>query len=165
MHPDMRPWAFLGGFALVLALAASMAAVAEDSPVQRLMGRWAGDANVVPVAGPSLPFTCVVTYIAAEGGAGMRQNLRCKTTGYRVETTTDFKIDGARVTGRWEDKINAIDGDVRGAVTANGFDVQLTGRFFAARMQVSGSACEQTVTITPEEGDLIRAITASLRKC
>jgi len=165
MHPDMRPWVVPAGLALVFALATSVAAVAQDSPMRRLMGRWAGDASVVPIAGPALPFTCVVTYIAADNGVDMRQNLRCKTTGYKVETTTDFKFDGERVSGRWEDKINAIDGDVTGTVTANGFDVQLSGRFFAARMQVSSSACEQTVKITPEEGDLIRAITASLKKC
>lgn len=148
----------------VLGLGLASAWAGTSPSMQHLAGRWLGEGSLIPVRGPNLPFTCVVTYIPADGGA-MRQTLRCKSAAYKLETATLLQIEGTRVSGTWEDKTNALDGSVSGIVTADGFDVFLSGRFFQAWMKVAGSGCKQLVTVRPEKAEYIRELTASLKKC
>lgn len=133
--------------------------------ITRLAGRWAGEASIVPPSGPSRNFNCVVVYRAAGDGSQLRQKLRCKNGDYKLEAATLLKISGSEVTGQWEDPVNAIGGDVKGVVTDSGFDVQLGGRFFQAKLEVNGSGCEQQVKLTPVNADYIKELSANLRKC
>lgn len=136
-----------------------------SEPISRMMGRWAGDALVVPVSGPERSYKCVVTYRGTGDGTRIAQNLRCKGEDSKLEAATLLSIDGNEVTGQWEDRINALGGDVRGTVTPDGFDVHLGGRFFQAKLQVAGSGCEQQVRLTPVRAEFIKELSASLRKC
>ena len=133
--------------------------------INGLAGRWAGAGTFTPAKGPSQQFKCVVTYIQARDGNDLNQNLRCHADGYRLEAATQLVIKGKQVTGRWEDKINALSGDVYGLVTKDGFDIQLQGRFFQANMVVVSSDCRQSVTVTPARTDYIRELQAQLTKC
>jgi hypothetical protein len=159
------------GTAMVVALVSAAAMVlwsganAAVDPMARLMGRWAGQGTVVPAAGSPENFNCVITYLPASEASGVKQNLRCKSTNYRLDTSTVLEIDGRKVRGRWEEKTYGLDGSVDGSVTNDGFDILLSGRFFKARMAVSGTGCEQSVKVSPERVDLIREVSASLRKC
>ncbi|MFN3869395.1 MAG: hypothetical protein ACK4MF_10050 [Hyphomicrobiaceae bacterium] len=138
---------------------------AAAHPIARMMGRWAGDAAVVPVSGPVRNYKCVVTYRGAGDGTSIAQTLRCRSDDYKLEAATLLSINGNELTGQWEDRINALGGEVRGSMTENGFAVRLAGRFFEADMLVAGSGCEQNVTLTPVRADYIRELSASLRKC
>lgn len=142
----------------------STAGTAAD-PLTRLAGRWAGQGTVTPASGTPESFKCVITYFPSEDGAGLKQNLRCKSDNYRLDTSTMLQISGQSVSGRWEEKIYGLDGAVSGSVTADGFDVVLSGRFFRARMAVAGNGCEQSVKVSPDRRDYIREVEASLRKC
>lgn len=145
-------------------LAAAPAASPTTNALAHLAGRWSGEASVVPASGPSEAFKCVVTYRPSAEGA-MKQTLRCTKGEFRLEAATDLTIDGDRVSGRWEDKINALGGDVSGVVTKTGFDIQLGGRFFAAGMTVTGDDCAQSVRLVPVRADYIKELSASLRRC
>jgi hypothetical protein len=78
---------------------------------------------------------------------------------------THLKIQGTDVSGRWEDKINSLTGSVSGNVTGDGFNIQLSGQFFKAKMIVVSSECTQSVTVTPAKADYIRELSASLKRC
>lgn len=82
-----------------------------------------------------------------------------------LEAATLLEIDGTKVAGRWEDKINSLGGIVRGDVTENGFEILLGGQFFQAKMAVAGSECAQQVTVSPERSSYFREFSADLRKC
>lgn len=138
---------------------------AASDTITRMMGRWQGDAEVVPASGPTRNYKCVVTYRGDGDGTRVAQNLRCKSEDYKLEAATTLSIDGDRVTGRWEDRVNSLGGEVRGTVTSDGFDVHLGGRFFEAKMQVAGSGCTQQVRLKPVKADYIKELSASLRKC
>jgi hypothetical protein len=142
-----------------------VAGVAAIDPVRSLAGRWAGNGTVEPARGPAESFRCVVTYVETGQASELRQNVRCASESYRLETATHLRFVDGKVSGRWEDKINALDGQVTGAVTASGFDVRLAGRFFTASMVVEGSGCSQSITVVPERADHIRRLSASLAKC
>jgi hypothetical protein len=137
----------------------------ETSAIDQLPGRWVGNGLLVPANGPSLPFDCTVTYVAQANAGEMKQTLRCRSKDFKFEAMAHLVFDGERVTGRWEDKINEIDGPVDGKVTPTGFDIDLKGRYFQARMQVDGDACLQTVKVNPHRVDTIRELSADLKKC
>jgi hypothetical protein len=140
---------------------------AQDAtnPILSLAGRWAGTATLVPASGPNELYSCVATYFPTDNGARVRQNLRCKSTNYQFDGATHLQIADGKISGRWQDKINNIDGTVSGSVKPNGFDIQLSGNFFDAKMSVASSPCQQSVTIVLEEGLPIKKIAAILKKC
>jgi len=117
------------------------------------------------MSGSPETFKCIVTYLPTGTGSGMKQNLRCKGASINLEAATLLEIDGTKVTGRWEDKINSLGGIVRGDVTENGFEVLLGGQFFQAKMAVAGSECAQQVTVSPQRSSYFRELSADLRKC
>ncbi|MGI9404382.1 MAG: hypothetical protein ACR2OF_07750 [Hyphomicrobium sp.] len=154
-----------GGVLLISASTANIAAILDSDPLGRLAGRWTGEGVMTLNSGPAENFKCIVTYRPTKDGAGMRQNLRCRGRVTRLDAATLLWVEGTEVTGRWEDNINSINGTVHGIVTNDGFDVMLGGRFFAARMAVAGSRCEQMVTVLPERSVYFRELSAELRKC
>lgn len=167
MFPRPTPLAVIALAGVATASLAGMLQAAETpatDTIQRMLGRWAGDAEVIPTSGPAQSYKCVVTY-RNTGNGGVAQNLRCKRDGYSLEAATLLSIDGQQVTGQWEDRINAVGGDVRGTVTAAGFDVHLGGKFFEAKLQVAGSGCHQQVKLTPVRAEYIKELSANLKKC
>jgi hypothetical protein len=141
------------------------AATALD-PLAYLAGRWVGDAVMTPVSGPASNFKCIVTYLPRKDAPGMQQNLRCDDgANFKLHAATDLQVDGDKVTGHWKDKINEIDGTVAGNVTPTGFEVQLDGRFFQAKMAVAGQGCDQSVKVMPQNAELFRELAATLKKC
>ncbi len=154
-----------GGALLMAASTSNIAAIQDSDPLARLAGRWTGEGLMTLNSGPAESFKCIVTYRPTKDGAGMKQSLRCKGRVTRLEATTLLWVDGTEVTGRWEDKINSLDGTVRGFVTEDGFEVMLGGRFFTAKMAVAGTNCEQLVTVLPHRSVYFRELSAELRKC
>lgn len=142
------------------------AAVPID-PLANLAGRWVGMATMTSMSGPSSNFKCVVTYVARQDGVrGMRQTLRCEDgANFKLHAATDLAVEGDKVTGAWTDKINDIGGTVAGIVTADGFDVQLSGQFFEAHMAVAGQGCDQSVKVLPQDSSVFRELAATLKKC
>lgn len=154
------------GAALVLAgLAGGLQAATPADPFAHLMGRWVGDAVITTASGAS-KFKCIVTYLPRENGPGMRQNLRCDNgANFKLQAATDLNVENGKVTGRWKDPINEIEGTVDGKVTPAGFEVDLDGRYFQARMAVAGRGCGQQVKVLPARADMFRELAATLKKC
>ena len=150
---------------LCAATTANIAAIPASDPLARLAGRWTGDAIMTSMSGSPETFKCIVTYLPTANGSGMKQNLRCKGSSINLEAATLLEIDGTKVSGRWEDKINSLGGIVRGDLTENGFEVMLGGQFFQAKMAVAGSECAQQVTVSPQRSSYFRQLSADLRKC
>ena len=142
-----------------------MAAPPVD-PLANLAGRWVGTATMTSDSGPASNFKCVVTYMPRQDVPGWRQNLRCDDgASFKLHAATDLSVEGEKVTGAWQDKINEIGGTVAGTVTADGFDVELSGQFFEAHMAVAGQGCDQSVKVQPQKSDMFRELAATLKKC
>ena len=157
---------FASAFALLASCAIGGIALAQNAdPIMSLAGRWAGTATLVPASGPSEPYTCVATYFPTDNGARVTQNLRCKSANYQFDGTTQLQIAAGKITGRWQDKINNLDGKVNGTVKPDGFDILLSGNFFDAKMTVANAPCQQSITLVLEEGLPVKRITALLKKC
>ena len=158
-----RILATLVGCALSL-LAGSTVAQTTD-PIMALGGRWAGMASVTPDSGPDQASSCVGTYFPADNGAKLTQNLRCKSDSYQLDASTQLQIAGTKITGRWQDKVNNLDGIINGTVKPDGFDILLSGDFFDAKMTIARTSCQQSITIEFEGGQPVKRVSAVLKKC
>jgi hypothetical protein len=161
----------VGAYVVVASISSLIAtenrAAAPIDPLASLAGRWVGMARMTSLSGPTSDFKCVVTYVQRKDGVhGMRQTLRCEDgSNFKLHAATDLSVEGEKVTGAWQDKINDIGGTVSGTVTADGFDVQLSGQFFEAHMAVAGQGCDQSVKVLPRNSDVFRELAATLKKC
>ena len=167
MNLSIRAWSAAAALVLAgLLTTEKMSAAPAADPLAHLAGRWVGNAVMTPASGPASNFKCVVTYLPRKDGPGLQQNLRCEDGGnFKLHAATEFSVEGGKVTGHWQDKINEIDGTVVGNVTADGFVVHLAGRFFDAQMAVAGSACVQSVKVMPAKSELFKELAATLKKC
>jgi hypothetical protein len=130
-----------------------------------LGGRWAGMGTMVPATGPSEDFKCVITYFPSDDGTRVKQNLRCNGPSQRFDAATQLELQGSEISGNWQENIYSLNGTVNGAITSEGFIVQLSGQFFEAKMTVVSSRCEQSVTVVPERATQMKELAATLRKC
>ena len=166
MRQSYRVAVYLAVAAVSSLVATQNQAAAPIDPLASLAGRWVGMATMISGSGPASNFKCVVTYIPRKDVKGMRQTLRCEDgANFKLHAATDLALDGEKVTGAWQDKINDIGGTVAGIVTPTGFDVQLSGQFFAAHMAVAGQGCDQSVKVMPQNSDVFRELAATLKKC
>lgn len=157
--------ALLAGLMLASPGGDAIHAATVVDPFAHLMGRWVGNGIMRTSSGPA-EFKCVVTYLPQKDGAGLRQNLRCDNgASFKLQAATDLNVVGGKVSGRWKDPINEIEGTVDGAITPAGFEVDLASRFFAARMAVAGHGCDQMVKVLPVRSDMFEEFAATLKKC
>ena len=142
-----------------------MAATGLD-PLAHLMGRWAGNAVITTASGSAANFKCVVTYLPSKEAAGVQQNLRCEhELSFKLHAATEIHVEGDKVVGRWQDKINDAEGTVSGKVTPTGFEVELAGSYFQATMAVTGAGCDQSVRVLPQKSEMFKELAATLKKC
>lgn len=149
--------------AATLLTAGGVIAAVEPAAIESFAGRWAGPGTLSGGPGPDESFKCVVTYFPSAEGH-IDQKLRCKGASYKLDAATRLKVEGERITGRWQDNIHSLDGTVSGGLTENGFDIQLDGQFFAANMKVVSSKCDQDVTVVPTKG-ATDILAAKLKRC
>lgn len=154
-----------GGLILGGVTASTLMAATPADPLAYLMGRWVGNAILTTSSGPS-KFKCIVTYLPRKDGPGMRQNMRCDNgQNFKFHAATDLNVQNGKVTGVWKDPINEIEGTLDGNVTEQGFEVDLSGRYFQAKMAVAGRGCDQSVKVMPVHADVFRELAATLKKC
>ena len=68
------------------------------------------------------------------------------------------------MTGSWEEKTYAAKGDVTGRYSGENFALMIKGASFTATMNVTLSACKQSINITPKGLDITK-VTIALAKC
>jgi hypothetical protein len=149
----------------ILALGTHVSSATEVASLGNLAGRWSGSGTVTPAIGPRESFRCVVTYSFADGSSQVKQNLRCQSPNFVFDVATQFQVRGAQVSGVWTENTFALTGTVSGTMTDTGFDLQLSNRFFQARLTVAGTGCEQSVKLVPGRADYLKELAAVLKKC
>jgi hypothetical protein len=145
---------------LVAMLAASGATAA---PIEELDGYWSGGGTVVLSEGTER-VKCAVRYRVGQGGTQIKQTLRCASADYTINATADLAVNGAQVTGNWEEKTYSATGEVSGRYTGGSFVLTIKGATFTASMTMELSTCKQSIQIRPR-GLEVRRISMNLAKC
>jgi hypothetical protein len=153
----MRARALTGASLAVLAATAAAA-----GPIEELDGYWSGGGTVVFSEG-SERVKCAVRYKVGQGGAQIKQTMRCASADYSINATAELAVSGAQVAGNWEEKTYSASGQVSGRYTGT-FVLSIKGANFSAAMNVNLSSCKQSITIHPR-GLEVRRISMNLAKC
>jgi hypothetical protein len=136
------------------------------NPLSGLLGRWTGTGVAELANGHREPFTCVVTYIHDAAKSELRQGLRCESPNVKMSTSAVMQVSGTALSGVWQEKIYEAKGQVAGALTAEGMAVAVTYQARQAQVQVvANGACEQTISVATKPGDMLRSVTAHLKRC
>ena len=150
------------GAAIVVALLSTTAGTAAVN-LQDMAGYWTGTGKVMLTNGNSENVKCVVIYKVLP--TGFRQNIRCASQGFNFNGTAELEVgQGGAVTGNWVENTYSAKGDVTGKATDKGFSLAISGATFTAAMDVTTSACKQTLDIVPTGLEVTR-ISLGLGKC
>ena len=141
-----------------------LAARAEAGPIEDMAGYWTGAGTVVLKGGDTERVKCAVLYKVGAGGTRIRQTLRCASADYNINGAAELRVQGAQVSGSWEEKTYSATGEVSGRYSGSSFSLSIQGASFTAAMNVGLSSCKQSITITPKGLD-VRRISMNLAKC
>jgi hypothetical protein len=150
------------GLALLVALAPATATLA--GPIEDMTGYWSGTGTIRLSGKETERVKCVAIYRVGKGGTEIKQTLRCASADYNINAAAELRVNGARVSGNWEEKTYSATGDVAGRYTGSSFVLSIKGQNFTAGMNVGLSSCKQSINITPQGLD-VRRISMNLAKC
>lgn len=104
-------------------------------PPANIVGLWTGEGRLAFREGKFETVKCRVTYFA-DGAAGLKQTVRCATAGAKIEVKSEItEIDGA-LTGKWEETVYNLKGDIAGKQTDRGFRVEVRSEELSANMDL-----------------------------
>jgi hypothetical protein len=145
-------------------LAAASSVPAAAATIEDMNGYWSGNGSVVLSNGNTERVKCSVVYKVTDGGAQIRQTMRCASADYKIDALADLRVKGERVSGSWEEKTYSATGAVSGRFSDNNFVLSIQGANFSAAMNVSVSDCKQNISISPQGLEVTR-ISIGLGKC
>jgi hypothetical protein len=152
-------------YAAVPALWLAIATVpANAGTLDGLTGYWTGSGTVLLTNGSAERVKCAVVYKVASGANRIKQTLRCASADYSINASAELSVNGAQVSGSWEEKTYSATGDVSGRYTGSTFVLSIKGSSFTAAMNVGLSSCKQSIAIAPK-GIEVRRISMNLAKC
>jgi hypothetical protein len=142
----------------------TVAWAAGASPLGELAGYWTGAGSVTLSSGNTERVKCAVIYKVSDDSVQIKQSMRCASTDYSINATADLRVKGEQVSGNWEEKTYSATGEVTGRYTGESFVLSIQGANFTAAMNVSLSACKQSINISPK-GLEVNRISIGLAKC
>jgi len=152
--------------ALLLGVCGAIATVgaASAGPIEDLAGYWTGAGTVLLTNGNTEKVKCAVIYKVGGGSTQIKQTLRCAAADYTINSAAELRVNGAQVSGSWEEKTYSATGEVAGRYTGSSFVLSIKGQNFTAGMNVGLSSCKQSINITPQ-GLEVKRISMNLAKC
>jgi len=123
------------------------APVKKDAPFKELAGRWVGEGRIGMSEGKVESVKCRATYFVEGGGNELRQNIRCASSGGKVEVKSNLAAKDGQLTGTWNELVYNFGGDLKGEVTERGFRISVKGGDLSANMDVIVMNDRQVVEI------------------
>lgn len=108
------------------------AAVVDEArkaqPFAELPGYWSGDGRLSFKDGKTEQVRCRATYFVENGGADLKQTIRCASGGGKVEVVSMLRNSGGKLSGTWTETNYSLQGDITGDVTPVGFRISAKGQ-------------------------------------
>jgi hypothetical protein len=138
------------------ALGAQGGMARSSNPFAPFFGSWRGSGHVMGSDGHSERISCRATYSESNGGQALSQSLVCASDSYRFDVRAYVVADGPNVQGHWEETTRNAAGQLSGQVTDGKFDGNIAGPGFTTQMSLKMTGRRQTVSITPQGGDIAK---------
>lgn len=157
---SFRPFVFVVAVAVALLTVTlgpppSDAGGAGARPFVKLSGRWVGKGRLGFKNGAVEEIKCRATYFVEGGGDALKQNLRCASSGGKVELKNELTHSDGILAGQWRELIYNLNGSISGEVTSKGFRVRATGDGLAASMDIIVKDTRQIVEVHFDSETLI----------
>jgi hypothetical protein len=107
---------------------------------------------------------CKGAYAVDATGKTLQQTLRCASESYRMEISSNVVSKGGSLSGSWAESTRGLSGNISGRASGAEILANVAGAGFAARLDVRTQANKQSVTIRPQSGTDVAAVSIALRK-
>src|SRR3979411_524365 len=145
-----------------LCLPGSATQAAVSSPFAAMAGSWSGGGVLNMSDGSQEPLRCRASYDVAGTGAQLHLNLRCASASYNFDLASDVEYRGGAVSGQWTQARRNASGQLEGRAAGDHIEVAANGQSFSANLSMTTHGNRQTVSIRPEGGGDIRAVSLAL---
>jgi|SRR5450631_1005256 hypothetical protein len=136
----------------------------SENPFMGLSGHWSGSGTVTMTSGAAERIRCKATYAVNASGKAVQQTLRCASDSYRLEITSNVLSEAGAISGSWSETTRGISGSISGRASSSDIALDVTGGGFSARLDVRTHGDKQSVTIRPQGGTDVSAVSIALRK-
>jgi hypothetical protein len=151
----------------VLLIALSLAgttAYAAMSPFRMMAGSWTGGGTISLSNGEQERLRCRASYDVDGSGVTLHLSLRCASPSYNFDLASDAEYRGGEISGQWTEASRNASGTLNGRASGDRIDVAAQGQSFAANLSLTTRGNRQTVSIRPEGGSDIRAVSLALER-
>jgi hypothetical protein len=136
----------------------------SGTPFAGLSGHWSGAGTITLANGSTERLRCKAAYTVNPTGKALQQTLRCASDSYRVEISSNVISEGGSVSGSWAETTRGLSGNVSGRASGAEIVANVAGAGFTARLDVRTHDGKQSVTIRPQGGTEVSAVSIALRK-
>ncbi len=137
---------------------------AAEGPFAGYAGYWAGDGTISVASGANERIRCKATYAVSANNSALNQTLRCASDSYKLDITSDVQSEGGTLSGSWSEATRNATGRISGRINGNEVNAMVAGVGFTAAFTLTTHGKTQSVTIRPEGGTDIRAVTITMHK-
>jgi hypothetical protein len=147
--------------------------------------------NLTMANGATERIRCKATFAVNATGKAVQQTLRCASDSYRVEINGNVIFEGGSLSGSWAEATRGVSGNISGRASGAEIVANVAGEFqkqrailwvhasrqckraegyahndpgFTARLDVRTQGDRQSVTIRPQAGTDVAAVSIALRK-
>ena len=150
--------------AILLISAQAQAEPGSEGPFLGLSGHWSGAGTVTMTNGATERLRCKASYAVNATGKALQQTLRCASDSYRLEISSNVISEGGSLSGSWAEVTHGVSGNISGRASGAEIVANVAAAGFAARLDVRTQGDKQSVTIRPQGGTEVSAVSISLRK-
>ena len=149
--------------AILLVSAQGHADPGPGGPFHGLSGHWSGAGTITMANGATERIRCKATYAVNATGKAVQQTLRCASDSYRVEISSNVISEGGSLSGSWAEATRGVAGNISGRASGAEIVANVAGAGFTARLDVRTHGDKQSVTIRPQGGTDVTAVSIALR--
>jgi hypothetical protein len=151
-------------FGLSLTSAQGRADPGSEGPFLGFSGHWSGAGTITMTNGTTERIRCKAAYAVNATGKAVQQTLRCASDSYRVEITSNIVTQGGSLSGSWAEATRGVAGNISGRASGAEIVANVAGAGFTARLDVRTQGERQSVTIRPQDGSDVAAVSIALHK-
>ena len=133
-------------------------------PFSGLAGYWSGGGAITLSDGSTERIRCRATYAVGESGAALNQTLSCASASYNLHVTANVVSNGGGLSGSWSESTHGVSGSISGRASRSGIQAYVSGAGFAASIGIREHGGGQSVTIRPQAGTDVQAVSVSLHR-
>ena len=148
----------------LLVSAQAQAEPGSGGPFLGLSGHWSGAGTVTMTNGATERIRCKAAYAVNATGKAVQQTLRCASDSYRVEISSNVISEGGSLSGSWAESTRGLSGNISGRASGAEILVNVAGAGFTAHLDLRTQGDRQSVTIRPQGGTDVTAVSIALRK-